>query len=258
MVGRRKPAHARSPGRLERGGGCSGRTHGPGSASIRRAPLEGDEPVMAPDGHKVAYMHKGSIWLLNLISGSVRRALRSWLSAPKGSNRVRSLQMARNSPGRLPLLAGMAARCRRPSQRPLTLLAREASEPVYSPDGSEVAFIRWKNWRASAVDDGSPPIDELRVTRVGAFPRSRLLQRKPTSCSSSPSWDPSGQRLAFIRTRVVNGYTPRRKAMRSWRSTPTAPPEEGLLRPGNHALRRYLATGSRARSRPDLLREPLF
>ena len=69
-----------------------------------------------------------------------------------------------------------------------------------------MAFIRWKNWRASAVDDGSPPIDELRVTRVGTFPRSRLLRRS-RKLLAWPSWDPSGRRLAFTRTRVVeNGY----------------------------------------------------
>lgn len=73
------------------------------------------------------------------------------------------------------------------------------------PDGSEVAFIRWKNWRTIG-DDGSPPIDELRVTRVGTFPRSRLLRRS-RKLLAWPSWDPSGQRLAFIRTRVIeNGY----------------------------------------------------
>src|SRR5262249_13390243 len=88
-----------------------------------------------------------------------------------------------------------------------SLLARGASEPVYSPDGSGVDFIRWRNWWAGAVDDGSPPIDELRVTRVGTFPRSRLLQRSH-KLLAGPSWDPSGQRLAFIRTRVIeNGYT---------------------------------------------------
>lgn len=88
----------------------------------------------------------------------------------------------------------------------VSLLAREASEPVYSPDGSEVAFIRWKNWRRSGVDDGSPPIDELRVTRIGTFPRTRLLLRSH-KLLVRPSWDPSGERIAFTRTRVYeNGY----------------------------------------------------
>jgi Tol biopolymer transport system component len=86
-------------------------------------------------------------------------------------------------------------------------LAREASAPTFSPDGSEVAFIRWKNWRSSGRDDGSPPINELRIARVGAFPRSRLLLRT-RSLLAWPSWDPSGSRLAFTSSQVVeNGYS---------------------------------------------------
>jgi Tol biopolymer transport system component len=71
---------------------------------------------------------------------------------------------------------------------------------MYSPDGVEVAFIRWRNWRASA-DDGSPPVDELRVATVGEPSKSRLLLRK-RSLLAEPSWDPSGDRLAFIDSHV--------------------------------------------------------
>lgn len=176
---------------------------GPGIRFFRRASLEGGNPVMAPDGRVVAYPYKNSIRLLNVKSGSVRRVSPWRLQAhfepssfsPDGSKLAGTIGWGNSRAVAVDLRTGR-----------VSVLAREASEPVYSPNGSEVAFIRWKNWRAVWIDDGSPPIDELRVTRVGTFPRSRLLRRSH-KLLAWPSWDSSGQRLAFIRTRVIeNGY----------------------------------------------------
>jgi Tol biopolymer transport system component len=171
---------------------------GPLIRFFRRALLVGDHPVMAPDGRTVAYWYKNSVWLLNVISGSARRLQTEFEPSsfsPDGTKLAGTVGYGPAEAVAVDLRTGR-----------VSLLAREASEPVYSPDGSEVAFIRWKNWKVSGVDDGSPPINELRVTRVGTFPRSRLLRRSH-KLLAWPSWDPSGQRIAFIRTRVFeNGY----------------------------------------------------
>jgi Tol biopolymer transport system component len=177
-------------------------TNNPRIHFFRRASLEGGNPVMAPDGHTVAYPYKSSIWLLDVRSGSVRRAAAVQAAFEPSSFSPDGSKLAGTDLG----WPGGSAVTVDLRTGHVSLLAREASEPVYSPDGSEVAFIRWKNWRSSGVDDGSPPIDELRVTRVGTFPRSRLLRRS-RKLLAWPSWDPSGRRIAFIRTRVhENGY----------------------------------------------------
>src|SRR6201989_2501344 len=130
---------------------------GPGNRFFSHAKLVGGDPVMAPDGQTVAYWYKDSIWLLDVTSGSVRRATPRALRAtdfepssfaPDGSKLAGTLGWLGSEAVAVDLRTGH-----------VTLLAREASEPVYSPDGSEVAFIRWKNLRRSGVDDGSPPID---------------------------------------------------------------------------------------------------
>lgn len=81
---------------------------------------------------------------------------------------------------------------------PTTILARGAEQPVYSPDGSRVAFVRTRH--------GAPP------KSVGNLPPARsdlfvmpTAGGKPAKLASVkgglawPSWDPSGQRIAFTR-----------------------------------------------------------
>lgn len=197
------------------------RADGSGLRIYHRATLDGDsDPIISPDGRSVVYartklvrvlpgrenyLNKSSIWSLDLADGSVKRRTQWRLGFPPipSSFSPDGSTIAATVFGR----RGLEAVSINLSTGHTSLLAREASEPTYSPDGSQVAFIRWKNWRASARDDGSPPINELRVTRVGAFPRSRLLQRSK-KLLLWPSWDPSGSRLTFTSSDVVeNGYS---------------------------------------------------
>jgi len=187
---------------------------GPGLRFYRRAVLEGSNAVMAPSGRTVAfprtklvkvlpgrenYLYKSSIWLLDVESGAVRRKTRWRLQtllepssfSPDGSKLAVTRSDRRG-------LSAVAVDLKTGRTSPL---AKEASEPMYSPNGSEVAFIRWKTWRASGVNDRLPPINELRVASVGEPSKSRLLLRR-RSLLAEPSWDPSGERLAFIDSQV--------------------------------------------------------
>jgi Tol biopolymer transport system component len=185
---------------------------GSGLRFYRRASLEGGDAVMAPDGHTVAYprtklvkvlpgrenyLYKSAIWLLDVKTGGVRRAtpwrLQTVLEpssfSPDGSSlAVTMFDRQGISAVTINLRTGHTS-----------LLAEESSEPAYSPDGSKVAFIHWRNWNASAVD-GRSPITELRVAHVGSS-RSRLLLHRH-SLLASPGWDPSGSRLSFIASQV--------------------------------------------------------
>jgi len=185
-----------------------------------RAFLNISDPILSPDGRtayfaraKLAkvlqgrenYLFKSSVWSFDLASRSLRQRTKWQLGvsllpssiSPDGST-LAGTRYAGN---------GFEAIAIDLRSRRSRVLARHASEPAYSPDGFRVAFVRWKNWYRSADDDGSPPISELRMTRVGAFPRSRLLLRRP-KLLAWPSWDPSGNRLAFTLSDVPeNGYS---------------------------------------------------
>lgn len=175
----------------------------------RRASLDLGNPVMAPDGRSVAfsrvklvrvlpgrenYLTKSSIWLLDVKSGSVRRLTRWRLStflspssfSPDGST------LATTMFSRL----GLRAVAIDVNSGRFTLLAREAIEPTYSPDGSRFAFVRYLNWRLNGINETVPAADELRVGRVGSVSGGTLLLRK-RGFFAWPSWDPSGTRLVF-------------------------------------------------------------
>lgn len=175
-----------------------------------RAFLNGGEPVMAPDGRSIAfkrlklvktlpgrenYLFKGSVWLLDVEDGSVRRLTRWRLASfldpisylPDGSDLVAVLLDRRGS-----RLVAIDLRSRR--SRPLAPLDRNDWEPTYSPDGSKLAFVRLKYLHSSELLPARP-ISELLVARADGSGARRVLRRK--GYISFPSWDPSGSRLAF-------------------------------------------------------------
>jgi dipeptidyl aminopeptidase/acylaminoacyl peptidase len=81
---------------------------------------------------------------------------------------------------------------------PTTVLARNAEEPVYSPDGSRVAFVRTSHGAPSKVSGNRPPArSDLFAMPVAGGKPAKLVSVK--GGLAWPSWDPSGQRIAFTR-----------------------------------------------------------
>jgi Tol biopolymer transport system component len=84
-----------------------------------------------------------------------------------------------------------------------TLLAKNAVEPVYSPDGSRIAFIRVHTHVKHFPHHRKRTIvrKDLYVLRADGSGLTRLT-RSPRRLEEWPSWDPSGERIAF------NSYRP--------------------------------------------------
>lgn len=175
-----------------------------------KAFLNGGNPVMAPDGDSVvfqriklvkvlpgreSYLFKSSIWSLGVENSSVKRLTRWRLAAfldptsftPDGSTLAAELYDRR---GRRAVAIDL-------SRRRLSPLASNADDPIYSPDGSRLAFVRVKNRSSTQLPEPERPISELWVARADGSGARRVLRRK--GFISFPSWDPSGSRLAFTR-----------------------------------------------------------
>lgn len=195
-----------------------------------RAFLNAGEPVMAPDGRSVAfqrlkvvkplpegeddYLLKSSVWLLDLKGGGVRRLTRWRLErflepisfSLDGSSLVATLDDRR---GRRIVAVDLHSH----RTRPLSLLDAAAAEPTYSPDGTRLAFVRLQYLHKSNLP---LPVSELVVADADGGGARRLMRVK--GYITSPSWDPSGSRLAFVRN----------------------PPDEGVeeleLEPGNKVM----------------------
>jgi Tol biopolymer transport system component len=90
-----------------------------------------------------------------------------------------------------------------------TLLAKNAEEPVYSPDGSRIAFVRVHTHVKHLPRRRKRTIirKDLYVMRADGSGLTRLTH-SPHLLEEWPSWDPSGERIAF------NSYRPGPRPLR--------------------------------------------
>jgi Tol biopolymer transport system component len=155
-------------------------------------------PVFTPDGSSIAftrYSRRGaSIWLVDLAGGAPRRVtparrglyLFSSSFSPDGS----TLLVTRYT-GRREEIAAVHL-----GTGDVETVLRDAGTPVYSPDGTRIALLRWRPLRRR---DGTRT-ETSDLFTVGADGNGlRRLTNTRYQTEEFPSWDPAGERLAFVR-----------------------------------------------------------
>lgn len=182
----------------------------------------GFEPVFSPDGRTIAFARQReyhaskpaggdrlfesvSIWLADLKTGE-SRPLTPWRDgvflfpasfSPDGSRLAVSRRIDGNATEAVEIgLDGEEIR----------VLARNAYEPVYSPDGGSIAFLRGP---FKEVTRRFPSGGRLRLSArlTDIFVRSsfggglRRVTRTKRAVEEAPRWDPSGRRLAYAEWR---------------------------------------------------------
>ncbi|HWM64679.1 MAG TPA: hypothetical protein VNP96_11915 [Solirubrobacterales bacterium] len=187
----------------------------------------GTDPVLSPDGKTLAFARSRirfevdmdrptgghfysstTTWTIDLTSGQTRR-LTPWRDglentptsfSPDGSVLALTKRDNRLDGPRTVLLHVDDGRTR--------LLLREATEPAISPDGTQVALIGYKDGSVVETDEGNQvSVGELYTIRIDGTQLTRLT-RTHDQLESRPSWDPSGQRIAYNQFHVGTGLSP--------------------------------------------------
>lgn len=179
-------------------------------------------PVLSPDGQTVAFerikivnrydpehpLKSGlrifsSAWTVSIEGRKLRRLIPGRPDllvtpaaySPDGS----TLLLERSGRGGTPEVVAL-----RPGKRSLRVIAREAEQPAFSPDGSRIALISYRDGLRAPGDDGPEPVGELYVVNADGSQPRRVTRSKEAQ-ESQPSWSPDGARLAFLRARGPAG-----------------------------------------------------
>jgi Tol biopolymer transport system component len=189
-----------------------------GGGTVKPIPgtVNGYNPVFSPDGHTVAFARQQerhgrsegednfesvAVWLADLRTGK-SEPLTPWRDdvflfpasfSPDGSRLAISRRLGDRPPDAVEI--GLDG-------KPIRVLARKAYEPIYSPDGRSIAFLRGP---LKEVTRHFPPNGRLRLaaqmTDIFVIDTSggglRQVTHTERAVEEAPRWDPSGQRLAY-------------------------------------------------------------
>lgn len=210
-------------------------------SGVRELPgtVSGANPVFSPDGRTLAFTRSRfrlgrnlnfstTTWIVDLQTGESRRLTR-W------RNGLENIPGSFTPDGSSLLLKKYDSNLRGPRVVLLNLgsgesreILRDATEPVFSPDGSRIAFTGYLHPDlVEAEEEEDYLAKELYVARADGS-HVRRLSRTDDIIESSPSWDPSGQRIAYVQVRADTSFVP----------------ELGLLFPTGNALMQMNADGS--------------
>lgn len=156
-------------------------------------------PVFTPDGSSIAFTrswHRGaSIWLADLAGGAPRRvtpARRGLYLFPGSFSPDGGTLLATRYVGRHP--EEIAAVHLETGE--VETVLRRAGTPVYSPDGTRFALLRWRPFKRH---DGTRTVTSDLFTIGADGTGLRRLTGTRDQTEAYPSWNPSGERLAFVR-----------------------------------------------------------
>lgn len=79
-------------------------------------------------------------------------------------------------------------------------LVKRAQDATFSPDGRRIAYVSHGDEVIHFVKDDREPVMDLFVLDLETGQRTRLTKTK-RALETTPSWDPSGQRIVFVRNK---------------------------------------------------------
>lgn len=177
---------------------------------------KGSQPVFSPDGQTIAFsrtkleLHLNlkhplrfheyfstTAWLVDLAGDKVKQ-MTPW------RNRLRVTPTSFSPDGSRLLVEreqgeGEEVALLDPASGRMRSFAREAHDAAYSPDGSMIALVSNRDHVTVQGADGPIALGELYVVAADGTHWLRLTHNGNRD-EEAPSWDPSGQRLAFAQS----------------------------------------------------------